>query len=94
MNDEDFKFKLDGVMHSVDKWLEGDELNACEVVRAANMREKTLQIIENLEKENVKLKKHNEMLQRSVCEACADLSLVAGRARGCFACVYNVKKTS
>lgn len=36
-----------GVMHSVDKWLDGKELEQDEVNRAATMREKTLRIIES-----------------------------------------------
>ena len=43
---ERLQYILMGVMHSVDKWLEGDELKQDEVNRAATMREKTLQIIE------------------------------------------------
>lgn len=35
-----------GIMHSVDKWLDGKELEQDEVNRAATMREKTLQIVE------------------------------------------------
>ena len=34
-------------MHSVDKWLDGKELEQDEVNRAATMREKTLRIIES-----------------------------------------------
>lgn len=45
---ERLEYILLGVMHSVDKWLEGDELEQDEVNRAATMREKTLQIIERL----------------------------------------------
>lgn len=41
-------YKLRGVMHSVDKWLDGKELKQDEVNRAATMREKTLQITEHL----------------------------------------------
>lgn len=41
------EYTLLGVMHSVDKWLEGDELEQDEVNRAATMREKTLRIVEN-----------------------------------------------
>ena len=37
---------LQGVMWSVDKWLEGDELEQDEVNRAITMREKTLRIVE------------------------------------------------
>lgn len=42
------EYTLLGVMHSVDKWLDGDELKQNEVDRAATMREKTLQIVERL----------------------------------------------
>lgn len=38
---------LQGVMLSVDKWLDGDELKQDEVNRAADMREKTLKIVES-----------------------------------------------
>lgn len=51
------EYKLVGVMHSVDKWLEGDELNQDEVNRAITMREKTLKIVEALEDERDKYKK-------------------------------------
>ena len=40
-----------GVMHSVDKWLDGAELEQDEVNRAATMREKTLRIIEEKQAE-------------------------------------------
>lgn len=42
------EYTLLGVMHSVDKWLDGTELEMDEVNRAITMREKTLQIVENL----------------------------------------------
>ena len=45
------EYTLLGVMHSVDKWLEGDELKQDEVNRAITMREKTLRIIENAKSE-------------------------------------------
>lgn len=47
----DAEYKLIGVMHSVDKWLEGDELETDEVTRAATMREKLLRIIESQQKQ-------------------------------------------
>ena len=43
---ERLEYTLLGVMHSVDKWLDDDELKQGEVERAATMREKTLQIVE------------------------------------------------
>lgn len=53
-----------GVMHFVDKWLDGDELKQDEVNRASAMREKTLQIVENLQAEN-------KRLTNNKCEDCA-----------------------
>lgn len=51
---DNLEYTLMGVMHSVDKWLEGDELKQDEVSRAITMREKTLRIIENLKAEVVR----------------------------------------
>lgn len=69
---KDLLYKLTGVMHSVDKWLDGDELKQDEVNRASTMREKTLQIVENLQAENEArqayidlLKAENERLKKS-----------------------------
>ena len=45
------EYTLLGVMHSVDKWLDGEELEQDEVNRAITMREKTLRIIENARSE-------------------------------------------
>ena len=53
----DLELVLLGVMHSVDKWLEGDELKQDEVNRAATMREKTLKIIEKIAQDSEKLQK-------------------------------------
>ena len=36
-----------GIMHSVDKWLDGEELEQDEVNRAVTMRDKVLRIIES-----------------------------------------------
>ena len=40
------EYTLTGIMHSVDKWLDGEELKQDEVNRAITMREKTLRIVE------------------------------------------------
>lgn len=53
-------YKLEGVMHSVDKWLDGDELNKDEVNRAITMREKTLRIVEELRAEVEATTKHSK----------------------------------
>lgn len=55
--ENDLFYKLAGVMHSVDKWLDGEELNQDEVNRAATMREKTLKIVEDLQLEKERLEK-------------------------------------
>ena len=48
------EYTLTGVMHSVDKWLDGDELEQDEVNRAITMREKTLRIIETIKTDTAK----------------------------------------
>lgn len=48
---ERLEYTLLGVMHSVDKWLDGKELEQDEVNRAITMREKTLQIVEKAKSE-------------------------------------------
>lgn len=45
-----------GVMHSIDKWLDGAELEQDEVNRAATMREKTLRIAKEKQAEIEKIK--------------------------------------
>ena len=47
-------YTLLGVMHSVDKWLDGDELEQDEVNRAITMREKALRIIETIKADTAK----------------------------------------
>ena len=75
---ERVEYALLGVMHSVDKWLDGDELKQGEVERAATMREKTLQIVEEkaaeIERLNdirAELSKEIERL-RELVEECVD----------------------
>lgn len=52
---DSLEYTLMGVMHSVDKWLDGNELEQDEVNRAATMREKLLQIIESKDAEIARL---------------------------------------
>ena len=60
------EYTLLGVMHSVDKWLDGDELNQDEVNRAITMREKTLRIVEN-SKSTAASEVIDEFVYRLVC---------------------------
>jgi hypothetical protein len=48
---DNLEYTLIGVMHFVDKWLDGDELEQDEVNRAGIMREKTLKIVEKQQAE-------------------------------------------
>lgn len=57
---ERLEYVLMAVMHSVDKWLEGDELKQDEANRACTMREKTLKITEKLHKKIDGLQKANQ----------------------------------
>lgn len=59
-------YTLLGVMHSVDKWLDGAELEQDEVNRAATMREKTLRIAEEKQAEIERLKNRPYTLQIEV----------------------------
>lgn len=54
---DDLFYTLEGVMHSVDKWLDDCDYSPNRVQRAATMREKTLQIVERLQKERDELAK-------------------------------------
>ena len=57
-------------MHSVDKWLDGAELEQDEVNRAATMREKTLRIVEKkraeIERLHKKIEELSEVLSDSI----------------------------
>ena len=64
----DLVYKLAGVMHSVDKWLEKDELKQDEVNRAITMREKTLQITEKQEAEIERLRQKIKEIDEHFCE--------------------------
>ena len=57
---KELEYTLEGVMHFVDKWLDGAELEKDEVNRAITMREKTLQIVERLTEENERLRAKKE----------------------------------
>lgn len=76
---------LIGVMHSVDKWLDDDELKQDEVNRAATMREKVLKIIERLQAENSTLKKALELACKSIAG-----EMPYGEANGYYE--YYIKK--
>ena len=60
---EQQEYTILGIMHSVDKWLDGKELEQDEVNRAATMREKTLRIVEKQEREINSLHKELERMK-------------------------------
>lgn len=57
------EYMIFGIMHSVDKWLEGKELEQDEVNRAAAMREKTLRIVEKQNREISNLRNELERMK-------------------------------
>ena len=60
---EQQEYTILGIMHSVDKWFDGKELEQDEVNRAATMREKTLRIVEKQEREINSLHKELERMK-------------------------------
>lgn len=85
---DDLFFKLNGVMWSVDKWLEGEELKQDEVNRAITMREKTLQITEKLQAEVEKWEKKGEF----IVSKCDDILLNIEKHNQQFLeCIASVK---
>lgn len=86
------EYALLGVMHSVDKWLEGDELKQDEVNRAITMREKTLSIVEGLQAENTDalalIKRQKAQIEKLIDE-CGSQSVLW---RDNFASVYETAK--
>lgn len=54
---EELEYILAGVMHFVDKWLDGDDFDKDEVNRAAIAREKALQAIEERDARIAELEK-------------------------------------
>lgn len=60
---EQQEYTILGIMHSVDKWLDGKELEQDEVNRAVTMREKTLRIVEKQEREINSLHKELERMK-------------------------------
>ena len=54
---DNLEYTLLGVMHFIDKWLDGDELEQDEVKRAEIMRNRTLKIVEEQQAEIDRLKR-------------------------------------
>lgn len=75
---EELEYILAGVMHSVDKWLEGDEFEQDEVNRAATMREKVLRIIEEKD--------------RRIHELCRDITMLVDVNEDKDAIIQELKK--
>ena len=66
---DNLTYTLWGVMHSVDKWLDGTELEQDEVNRSVTMREKTLRIVEEKQAEIERLENEVKLLiQNSITE--------------------------
>ena len=80
---ERLEYILLGVMHSVDKWLDGAELEQSEINRAITMREKTLNIIEGQRNEIIKLEKALRSSLPSYCQVIsAEKAIELGKEYG------------
>ena len=90
---DDLSYKLVGVMLSVDKWLDGDELKQDEVNRAFTMREKALQIIESQQAENEKLEELVDEMG-DYFPACIDCDGKDNFGARTDKCVYLIDKTN
>ena len=86
--EEDLEYTLIGVMHFVDKWLEGDELTHHEVKRALIMREKVLQIIEEQQEEINKLK--TEIVEAIEKQIPREPEIIEGKMWVCPTCNNNL----
>lgn len=84
ISNDELEYTLAGVMHSVDKWLVGDDFEHDEVQRAAIMREKTLQIIEKLDARNTELLKEIAWLK-----SCKNCKIYADCPRHCSLTVHG-----
>ena len=86
--EENLEYTLIGVMHFVDKWLEGDELTHHEVKRALIMREKVLQIIEEQQEEINKLK--TEIVEAIEKQIPKKPEIIEGKMWVCPTCNNNL----
>lgn len=78
---EELELTIDGIMHSVDKWLEGDQLNNDPVTRASDARETALRVIDRLETEIAKYKiKHDKQDLIELAKQAKSGSLAAKQA--------------
>ena len=90
---DNLEYTLIGVMHSVDKWLEGDELYQDEVNRAITMREKTLRLIEEAELLAEKLGRDVDVKLKYILELEAKLENAKTEvAREIFGKINEIKK--
>lgn len=99
---DNLEYTLCGVMHFVDKWLEGAELEQNEVNRAFLMRAKTLLTIEKLQhevleyEETTGLKQAKQDVARKIFaeikEAIEYAEIEWGTIFGVKCCIANVEK--
>lgn len=93
---EELFYTLEGVMHSVDKWLDDGDYSPNRVQRAATMREKTLQIVEQLQVALEQTKRERDAAVADIPKRCCfckherHMYHVDGRVDGvCKTCVEN-----
>ena len=89
---DNLTYTLLGVMHSIDKWLDGAELEQDEVNRSATMREKTLRIVEEKQAEIERLKGYPYAIQVEVSKK-LESQIKSEAVKECLAKVENYIKT-
>lgn len=89
---ERLELVLLGVMHSVDKWLDGKELEQDEVNRAATMREKTLQIVERKQSEIDRQKSMNQAKLDTIHDLRAEIEVLNKTIDNCVSCLESIEK--
>lgn len=75
---EELEYILAGVMHFVDKWLDGDDFEQDEVNRAAIAREKALQAIESRDAKISELRREIKRLDSNLSYAYQYICLLKG----------------
>lgn len=89
---ERLELVLLGVMHSVDKWLDGKELEQDEVNRAATMREKTLQIVERKQSEIDRQKSMNQAKLDTIHDLRAEIEVLNKTIDNYVSCLESIEK--
>ena len=88
---ERLEYTLLGVMNSVDKWLDDEELEQNEVNRASAMREKLLRIIEDRDAKIDALIAGQETLQKYIAEKNVEIEKLKKKLSLAECCICDIE---